>query len=274
MLSLKFEEYFHELTDDEKISIDKSLIKMIVIDYQPLSLVENTVFLEYTKKLLPLYKPPSRKTLTTKLIPNEYNKIVATLKSMLENNSELSITTDMWISDSNRAYITVASHFIFNDNLYSPVIATREMREAHTCLNIATLLSNILTEWVFDDKIVTIVSDNGANIKNAINEHLCKHHHPCVAHTLNLSINEAISSNTEFLDVLKKCRTLVGHFKHSVSASEKLRQLQIQMGLSQLKVKQDVTTRWNSSLHMMERLIEIKAPLSAAINIFHVRPFF
>lgn len=173
----------NELTEDEKISIDKSLIKMIVNDYQPLSLVKNTSFLEFTKKLQPLYKPPSRKTLTTKLISDEYNKIVATLKSMLENISDLSITTDMWTSDSNRAYITVTSHFIFNDHLYSPVIATREMREAHTGLNIATLLSNILIEWGIKDKIVTIVSDNGANIKNAINEHLCKHHHPCVAHT-------------------------------------------------------------------------------------------
>lgn len=144
---------------------------MIVNKYQPLLLVENTGFLELTKKLQPLYKPPSRKTLTTKLIPDEYNKIVATLKSMLENISDLSITTDMWTSDSNRAYITVT--FIFNDHLYSPVIATREMREAHTGLNIAALLSNILIEWGIKDKIVTIVSDNGANIKNAINKHLC-----------------------------------------------------------------------------------------------------
>ncbi|XP_025208312.1 uncharacterized protein LOC112603786 [Melanaphis sacchari] len=111
----------------------------------------------------------------------------------------------MWTSDSNKAYITVTSHFIFNDHLYSPVIATREIPEVYTGLNIAALLSNILIEWrIKDDKVVTIVSDNGANIKNAINESLCKHHHPCVAHTLNLSVNEAILSNKEFLDVFKK----------------------------------------------------------------------
>jgi len=38
------------------------------------------------------------------------------------------------------------------------------------------------------------------------------------------------------------------------------------MGLPQLKVKQDVSTRWNSSLTMMKRLLEIKAPLSAALT--------
>ncbi|KAL4119491.1 hypothetical protein QTP88_012298 [Uroleucon formosanum] len=256
----------NNLTDEVKNSIDESLIKTIVTDYQPISLVENSGFLEYSKKLQPLYKVPSRKTLTTKLLPNEYNKIVIILKKMLENVASLSITTDIWTSDNNIAYLTVTRHFIFDDHLYSPVLATREMRESHTGVNIANLLSDILNKWGIKDKIVTIVSDNGSNIKNAINVHLCKHHHPCVAHTLNLSINEAIMSNKDFQDVLKKCRTLVGHFKHSVFASEKLKELQTQMGLPVLKVIQDVSTRWNSSVHMLDRLVQIKAPLSAAMT--------
>ncbi|XP_008178503.1 zinc finger BED domain-containing protein 1-like [Acyrthosiphon pisum] len=193
---------------------------------------------------------------------------------MLENVASLSITTDIWTSDNNIAYLTVTCHFIFDDRLYSPVLATREMRESHTGVNIANLLSNILNEWGIKDKIVTIVSDNGSNIKNAINAHLRKHHHPCVAHTLNLSTNEAIMSNKDFLDVLKKCRTLVGHFKHSVFASEKLKELQTQMGLLVLKVIQDVSTRWNSSVHMLDRLVEIKAPLSAAMTFLPRTPDF
>lgn len=38
------------------------------------------------------------------------------------------------------------------------------------------------------------------------------------------------------------------------------------MNLTPLKVKQDVPTRWNSSLIMMERLVNIKAPLSATMS--------
>jgi len=112
------------------------------------------------------------------------------------------------------------------------------------------------------------------NIKNAINEHLHKYHHPCVAHTLNLIVNDAITSNEELLNVLKKCRALVGHFKHSVSASTKLKEIQNQMNVPELKVKQDVSTRWNSSLIMLERLIQIKAPLSAAITFLPHAPNF
>ncbi|CAI6373848.1 unnamed protein product [Macrosiphum euphorbiae] len=185
---------------------------------------------------------------------------------MLKTVLNVSVTTDMWTSDSNKAYITVTCHFIFDDILYSPVLATREVHDSHTGENIAASLRLIFNEWEIGNKIVTIVSDNGANIKNAINQHLKKHHQPCVAHALNLSVIEAINNNNELSQVIQTCKTIVGHFKHSTSATEKLKMYQNQMGLPQLKVKRDVSTRWNSKLILMERLLQIKAPLSAAIT--------
>ncbi|XP_008178492.1 zinc finger BED domain-containing protein 4-like [Acyrthosiphon pisum] len=66
--------------------------------------------------------------------------------------------------------------------------------------------------------------------------------------------------------MLKKCRAIVGHYKHSGFATGKLRDLQSQMNLPLLKVKQDVSTRWNSSLTMIERLLTIKIPLTASMS--------
>lgn len=262
----------NELSIEESNDIDKSLVKMITADYQPLSIVENVGFLEYTKKLQPLYTPPSRKLLTTKLLPGQYDIIFSKLKYMLKNVNDVSVTTDMWTSDSTKSYLTVTCHFIYDDYLYSPVISTKEVHGIHTGENIASVLSIIFNQWDISNKIVTVVSDSGSNIKNAINEHLKKYHHPCVAHTLNLSVNEAINKNSEFLQVLKTCRAIVGHFKHSSFATDKLQEFQKQMGLPELKVKQDVNTRWNSSLIMIERLIKIKDPLSAAISSLRRAP--
>lgn len=258
----------NELTETETKLIDKCLVQMIVGDYQPLSLVENAGFLAYSKALQPLYSPPSRKQLTTRILPDLYIQSATELKQIMDSVENVSITTDIWTSDSNKGYLTVTVHFIFDGKMWSRVLATEEICGAHTGENISKHLSSISNKWNILNKITGVVTDNGANIKNAIHEHLKKHHHPCVAHTLNLSVMEALSSssNNNFSMLVKKCKAIVTHFKHSVQATEKLKSIQEQMGLPTLKVKQDVTTRWNSTLIMMERLLQIKDPLSVTIT--------
>lgn len=268
-----------QLEESEREAIDRSLIKMIVLDFQPLSLVENTGFKEYSKHLQPLYSLPNRKLLSTKMLPGAYNAVRVQLIDILKEVKYLAVTTDIWTSDNNRAYISVTSHFAHNNQLTNAVLATKEIPETHTGINIAAALSDCFDEWDISQKIITIVSDNGANVKNAITEHLHKRHHPCVAHTLNLCLVEALHNKTDenmkvIEPLIAKCRAIVGHFKHSVVASEKLKSMQRQMGLSELKVKQDVSTRWNSTLLMIERLILIKEPLSAVITSLAKAPEF
>lgn len=49
------------LSDSTISRIDEKLVKLITLDYQPLSIVEDQGFLEFTKELQPLYKVPGRK---------------------------------------------------------------------------------------------------------------------------------------------------------------------------------------------------------------------
>lgn len=233
----------NELSDSEIENIDYQLLKMIAKDFQPLSVVENEGFLGYSRALNPLYKPPTRQRLSFVILPTYYSKSASALKLILNNIKNKAVTTDIWTSDSNRGYITLTCHYIFEEKMCAHVFATNEISGSHTGENIGEAVRTILDEWDIKDKIVTVVSDNGANVKKAITEFLQKHHHPCVAHTLNLSVNEAISSNDNLNIILRKCRALVGHFKHSVVANDKLRTIQQQMGLLILKVKQDVVRR-------------------------------
>lgn len=89
---------------------------------------------------------------------------------------------------------------------------------------------------------VTIVSDYGANVNNAITGHLKKHHHPFVGHTLNLITKEALNENENLKKLILKCKSLVGRFKHSAHATAKLIKCHEDMGLTPLKVKQTVDT--------------------------------
>ncbi|XP_072400908.1 E3 SUMO-protein ligase ZBED1-like [Diabrotica undecimpunctata] len=136
------------------------------------------------------------------------------------------------------------------------------------------MLGDIFKHWKIENKIIAVVSDNGSNIKSAISNYLQIFHLPCVAHTLNLIVTKSLTDVAELNDILKKCRALVNHFKHSSLACDKLRSVQEQMGLPNLKVKQEVVTRWNSCFHMLQRLLEIKNPLCVAVANLSKPPEF
>ncbi|KAG8174444.1 hypothetical protein JTE90_014231 [Oedothorax gibbosus] len=61
-----------ELTNSAIAEIDLALVKMIARDFQPLSIVENKEFLEYTQKLNPMYTHQTVKKITKELIPHLY----------------------------------------------------------------------------------------------------------------------------------------------------------------------------------------------------------
>lgn len=58
------------------------------------------------------------------------------------------------------------------------------------------------------------------------------------------------------------CRCIVGHFKHSEVAARVLREKQEQLRVPVLKLKQDISTRWNSTLVMLKRLLKVKEPFT------------
>lgn len=56
-------------------------------------------------------------------------------------------------------------------------------------------------------------------------------------------------------------------FKRSTQSYKKLKNTQTQMGYPELKLIQDVTTRWNSTFDRCQRCILIKEPLISTIAI-------
>lgn len=73
-------------------------------------------------------------------------------------------------------------------------------------------------------------------------------------HTLQLVINAALKDkNIE--RAVGAARCLVEHFKKSELACSKLKEKQKQMDTPEHKLVQDVSTRWNSTFYMMDRLM-------------------
>ena len=109
-----------------------------------------------------------------------------------------------------------------------------------------------------------MVTDNAANVVAAV-RHTGWTHVPCFAHTLNLVVSEAIKADTKIHQLRKSCRDIVSFFHHSVKASEKLKEIQLKLGIPETKLIQEVETRWNSTYFMSERITEQHQAITTAL---------
>ncbi|XP_025197423.1 zinc finger BED domain-containing protein 4-like [Melanaphis sacchari] len=119
----------------------------------------------------------------------------------------------------------------------------------HTGQTIFLKIKNMVSKWGIDaensNTPIYIVTDNARNI----------------THTLQLAINDAVKENN-MGDVLKKCRSLVSHYNHSVKSYERLYDIQTRLNLPQHKLIQSIDIRWNSIYLMLERILEQKSAIT------------
>lgn len=76
-----------------------------------------------------------------------------------------------------------------------------------------------------------------------------------ITQALNLFVKKAIEQTTEFDQIRTSMRNFVAYFRTSRPAKERL-QVQEQMGLSVLKLIQEVDTDWNSTFTRLHSLCE------------------
>ncbi|XP_035759979.1 zinc finger BED domain-containing protein 4-like [Neolamprologus brichardi] len=109
-----------------------------------------------------------------------------------------------------------------------------------------------------------MVTDGAANMGACARELRLKHV-ICIAHTLNLVVKKALDQTPELSDIRAKSRKIVGYFRSSTPAKERLSVVQEQLKKPQLKLIQKVETRWNSTYNMLQRLFEQREPVGAAL---------
>ncbi|KAL4113409.1 hypothetical protein QTP88_017034 [Uroleucon formosanum] len=260
----------------------EAIVRMIAEDLQPLSIVENEGFRNMVKLLDSRYQIPSRRALGRTIIPNIYSNVRNKVQTLLNDTSFIALTTDIWTSINTDSFITITAHFFpkGHSQLKTVVLCTKKLHHGHTGVYLAEIMTSELNSWGILDKITAIVTDSGANIKSAIRL-MNIQHIPCTAHKLNLVVQQALylseddsvgEESHELHDsgkiklILKKCRVIVGFFKRSEVGNRILGEKQTQLGFTQLlKLKQDVRTRWNSTLIMLERLVKLKEPLTVTM---------
>ncbi|KAJ4937648.1 hypothetical protein JOQ06_002280 [Pogonophryne albipinna] len=252
----------------QQSKVDQALVKMIATDFQPFTIVEDRGFRAYTAALDPSYVLPSRGTISKRMLPNLFEKVRAELQEQIRTAPAVCLTTDCWTSNTTTSYMSVTCHYITDFKLRSNLLDCFVVAESHTSQNLAQELSRVAKEWGIQDKIAACVTDNASNIVKAVNYILKWNHVRCFAHLLNLTVRSSVHQ-TEIQALILKVKSIAEYVRRSTVASAKLREMQLQMGQVQLRMKQDVATRWNSTYFMMQRAIEIKEPLVSTMALLN-----
>ncbi|XP_011883029.1 PREDICTED: zinc finger BED domain-containing protein 4-like [Vollenhovia emeryi] len=257
--------------DDHEISrrIDKAIMDFLIVDMLPYSIVESNAFkqINFADPAKPSkYRIKSKKYFRTTLMPATYDKVKAKINDMICQVQWISFTTDIWSNPTKScSLLSFTAHFILGPQRLKVVLGASVLEEDHTGIYISQKLIELIDSYNIRKKIHMAIRDNAANMNCAtrIAEFSAL---GCVAHTLQLVIQDAVflQENVEILK--RKCRKIVGHFKRSEQATRYLSKCQETCAVPHHSLIQDIETRWNSTFLMLERLNEQKN----AINLYSI----
>lgn len=260
----------HESRSEMISSLIASLIAACML---PVSLVDAPAFVKLINFLEPNYKVPCRQTMTKRL-DCQHNQLKEKIRTDLTRDkaTKVTITTDIWTSLTNEAYLSVTASYISPEwKMRNPILATVLMGERHTSDYISQCLKKTTEEWNISDQILAVVHDGASNVKEVGKSNNWQDI-GCAAHKLHLVVSAALGidkvSNTPVSKCVAAGSRLVGHFSHSALATSELAKRQKAMNAEKppLKLIQYCKTRWNSVYDMFERLVALRWPVTAVLS--------
>ena len=227
--------------------ITQTVGEMIALDNQPFSIVDDLGFKNLVRVLKPRYNLPSRRYFAEVVIPDMYQQVKERVVTFLKQQDFLSCETDLWSSVAQDSMLSLTAHCICLDfSRKSFVLQSTEFNASHTGENIANLIASCLQSWKVQNKLVCIVRDNGPNFVAGLRD-AGMPNISCLAHTLQLVIDDGVLAQPCVVSLLAAGRRLVGHFKCSNANLHALSRIQEQLGLDNHQLIQDEPTQWNTS---------------------------
>jgi Domain of unknown function (DUF4413) len=203
-------------------------------------------------------KPICRNTMKAECL-KLHKKHMERVKSIFESiPGRVCLTTDLWTSWNTEGYLCLTAHYIDNDwKLCSKILNFRHVPPPHSAMVLCEIIHDMLKEWGIDRKVFSITMDNALNMDN-MQERLryrlsAAHNSLICAHILNLIVQAGMKVIARSVE---KVRESVKYVKASEARRLKFRDCVEHVGINSSKgLWLDVSTRWNSTFHMLERAI-------------------
>ncbi|XP_006888087.1 PREDICTED: zinc finger BED domain-containing protein 4 [Elephantulus edwardii] len=247
--------------------ITSLIAEMIALDLQPYSFVDNVGFNRLLEYLKPQYSVPTASYFSRTAIPGMYDNVKQLILAHLKEaeSGVVHFTSGIWMSNQTREYLTLTAHWV---TFTSTVRPRAKDHHCFALLDVSQIdcdyggnsIQKQLECW-WEAWVTSIGLQVGITVTDnpSIGKTLSEGEHPsvqCFSHTVNLIVNEAIKSQRMVQNLLSIARKICERVHRSPKAKEKLAELQREHKLPPHHLLQDVPSRWNTSFHMLERLIE------------------
>ncbi|NXK72004.1 ZBED4 protein, partial [Amazona guildingii] len=269
--SSNFDETSDKFCDSHPVAkkITSLVAEMIALDLQPYSFVDNVGFNRLLEYLQPQYSLPSPSYFSRTAIPDMFDNVKQIIISHLKEaeSGVIHFTSGIWMSNQTREYLTLTAHWVTFESSFRPqcedyhcsaLLNVSQIDCDYNGISIQKQLEYWWETWITSIglQIGITVTDN-QSIEKTLNEgdHSSVQ---CFSHTVNVIVNEAIKSQRMVQNLLSIARKICERVHRSAKAKEKLAELQKEYELPQHQLIQDVPSKWNTSFHMLERLIEQK----------------
>lgn len=181
---------------------EQELLTFLTVARLPFRLIEHPKFhhlIQMAQSAPRVPDIPSAKTIRRRLHSSVQQQQENILKALPED-TKISIALDCWTSPFTQAFMAITGYFIDKDWQYREVLLGFEpLHGPHSGVNLSSVLLDILLQHKIEDRVFASTTDNASNnqtlvdtLQQAISEDTTLIRVPCLAHVIQLSLNELL----------------------------------------------------------------------------------
>ena len=248
------------LTRDRKMELTLRILTKMSIPFRIVEMPEFRELVGFST---------SRRTLR-----NEFLSRVCTVRSdivkELAASRYVSLTTDIWTHHS-KHFICFTAHYILNFTFKSALIHFTRIASQETAL-IMQAIQHVLEFYSIQNKCIAITCDGASANTSALQSlnitRRTAHDKEierifCTCHILHNCVINALKkterTDTQLKETKKKIQDLCLKVRRSPPLTQKLERACTDVGVSVLRVRLDVSTRWNTFYMQIDRLLKMRA---------------